>query len=609
MSKKAGDQEVFTLCLPEEFIAKSNNIIIGAFELGYHSIYQIYAIHAEIEHKAQNYPLANALCLGAAICAMEINFESVNEPFRLTIPPPRESSEIINDYTTEQLEFIECVYTHINEPLVSIRFVDLLWVYSRPRKISHAKAIIETCLHLPINQNTWKKGYGDCWERAICIAKQTKNEGSIQLIEKALLGTFKKNHHKDGLISLSLAKLIHKKHLCVEEQPFVATSLLKRIKLLASSGILAKEPPAKLDLLRRMLNEQNRQEELAEAQIIYADCLVKDGDNKCSGKYQDYIRANSCYNDAFSIYQKIPQAYKEKFDVYTKRKETKEKIKKSGIQSLEQMKVIYVEGEDFSVVRAKTCAHVSGKENIQLALLYFSGIDTFNFQEHYKTADHLIQEFPIRALAGRAYLSSDGRTVAKSPPYNSKNEKDNAVYEQAIELFSWRVNFLVKEQILPALEQILSEHRVTKNFLEFLCGQSPLVPDDRIKLMASALYCGFEYDFSNGIHLLSPQVENIVRVIFKNNKINTSHIDQSIETENCLSSLLKDDKAQDVLGEDLFFELKAVFIEPIGLNLRHDVAHGLLNDDSSNSCASVYAWWLILKLIIGSYKEMFPVKD
>jgi hypothetical protein len=62
--------DVPVLCSPEEFITKSNEIIQPTFELGYHYIHSIYRKYEQIERKAQNESLANALDLGAAICSM-----------------------------------------------------------------------------------------------------------------------------------------------------------------------------------------------------------------------------------------------------------------------------------------------------------------------------------------------------------------------------------------------------------------------------------------------------------------------------------------------------------------------------------------------------------
>ena len=40
-----------------------------------------------------------------------------------------------------------------------------------------------------------------------------------------------------------------------------------------------------------------------------------------------------------------------------------------------------------------------------------------------------------------------------------------------------------------------------------------------------------------------------------------------------------------------------------GSNLSNDVAHGLLDDQESQGYWAVYAWWLVLKLVFGGYRD------
>jgi hypothetical protein len=202
-------------------------------------------------------------------------------------------------------------------------------------------------------------------------------------------------------------------------------------------------------------------------------------------------------------------------------------------------------------------------------------------------------------------MSADGRVVAKTPSLDLKGKDDQsnqtAVRRQIFQHFSINMQLAVEGEILPALRQMLMEHRVTRDLLEALCYRSPLVPPNREKLTATALWFGFEYDFSNAIHLLCPQLEHMVRVKLKEAGAHTSNVDQDgIENENGLSTLLDLPEAESVFGKDIIFEIKAVFADTLGPNLRNEVAHGLLDDNSASSIGSIYAWWMVLRLITRS---------
>ena len=80
--------------------------------------------------------------------------------------------------------------------------------------------------------------------------------------------------------------------------------------------------------------------------------------------------------------------------------------------------------------------------------------------------------------------------------------------------------------------------------------------------------------------------------------MSTSHLDQDgIETENGLSALIDLPQVSKIFGQDLAFEIKALFCDQMGPNLRNNIAHGLFDDRQIVSPDAVYAWWLGFKLV------------
>jgi hypothetical protein len=61
-----------------------------------------------------------------------------------------------------------------------------------------------------------------------------------------------------------------------------------------------------------------------------------------------------------------------------------------------------------------------------------------------------------------------------------------------------------------------------------------------------------------------------------------------IENENGLSALMALPEAAKVFGDDLAFELEALFCDP-------------LDADACASMYSIYAWWLSLKLVLQAF--------
>ncbi|HDR1040618.1 TPA: DUF4209 domain-containing protein [Pasteurella multocida] len=253
---------------------------------------------------------------------------------------------------------------------------------------------------------------------------------------------------------------------------------------------------------------------------------------------------------------------------------------------------------DVSKLKQVAIAHVANKNDISLALGYFSGISSCNLNNILQQTEDIARKTIFQNLASYSCFSSDGRLIQEIQPLTQEN-KEQVLFQKAIHNFPMHIGFEVITSIKPAFMQLQNEYAIPKEILISLCKHSRIVPDNRVISVAEALFQGFEYNFGNAIHLLTPQVENMIRQCLKNNGVITTHTDpDGKENERSLSSLLDDEQSRKLLGDDLWFELQAVFTHPLGANLRNKVAHGLLDDGDSNSYTCIYAWWMVLRVII-----------
>jgi tetratricopeptide (TPR) repeat protein len=592
------------LCSTEEFIAKSNEIIISPFKHGYYSICSIYREHGRLEREASNEALANALDLTSAICSMMLRPNSANEPFQPFMQLEGKRSAIADDFTREQLEFIAKVFEDMNEPLVKARFADLLWLCVNPKRVGFVRTAIQNYLMLPIDPETWHYDIGDCWKRCIRLARQIRDSESIGIIEATLQSAFKKDYLESPFMHLWIAELIEGNRLCTEQHGSIAEALFEHATRCHHSGGY-REAREYLSLAERMFKAQDKEDNWLNCLVLSADCFELEGDFRCDGSSPSQMVANSSYENALQSYRKIPAAKRDELSVTAKLVSIRCKITEAGSGSLSEIGLVKTPGIDISEIIDGARKHVGGKDSLELSLLCFTGFAAPKYQALRARTIELIQQFPLSNSFGGTHMAVDGRVIAKTPALNFDGEENELVIiNKTIQSFQLDLELMVEGQIVPALNQILSEFRVTKDYLKQICYHSPIVPESREYLMASALWSGFEHDFSNGIHLLAPQVEHLVRTILKNKGVHTSNIDRyGIENENGLTTLLNHERVEEVLGEDLLFELKAVFTESVGPNLRNEVAHGLLSDQSSRAIACVYSWWMVLRLVVRSLYE------
>jgi hypothetical protein len=63
-----------------------------------------------------------------------------------------------------------------------------------------------------------------------------------------------------------------------------------------------------------------------------------------------------------------------------------------------------------------------------------------------------------------------------------------------------------------------------------------------------------------------------------------------------------------IFGLDISFDLRGILIERFGHNMRNESAHGLMPEYAFYQEASVYLWWLLMRLCWMGYRMAQPPK-
>jgi hypothetical protein len=215
-------------------------------------------------------------------------------------------------------------------------------------------------------------------------------------------------------------------------------------------------------------------------------------------------------------------------------------------------------------------------------------------------------------------MSQDGRVIAKRPGLSLSAESSDGdevtIRAEMIQNYGILIGIVVQGDIWPALEILWLEHRLHEADFVGLASQSPIVPKDRVRLFGKALFSGYDGDFVTALHLLVPQLEHLVRHHLKQSGAKTTMLDvNGIENEIGLSSLMDLPEVERIFGVNLSFEIRGLFCDPFGPNLRNELAHGLLDDEACQSIYAVYAWWFGLRLIFNMFwnatRKAMPVSD
>lgn len=561
--------------------------------------------HSKLMAEKGNENGSNLFELLAKPISMRLQPDSLSEPFLpyfIDSENGRRSTKP-EDFLEEELNFFNQILCDINEPYLKARLADLLWLISIPRNPEHAKIAIDSYITGDINGTLWS--HGECkvtFERALRLSKQIKDYERLNTIKEKLFNTFILEHIDYKFLPLSIAQLMHKLNVDDTHRVGIATLLIQKgYKFKENNDFHAAE--YYFDLASKKYQQLLDSDKRVECLIGIAECIELEADLRSRNSN---TVANSIYERAVQAYRKIPKRYRETYLVDKKVLEIRKKMTITGQASLDEMVTFETKSEDLSEHVEESIKLVKQAKNVQEGVVFFTKLYSGpNHEKLVEMANSNLNGSLLSSIFGACHRDDNGKVVAKVPAMNWADPTDPnnaiALSSQMNSLFKIQVGLTVNVQILPALRQLHKEYRLTKDLMVAICHQSPLVPDDRIYLLGHGLWLGFEEEFGIAIHLICPQIEHIVRSKLKENQITTTHLDKDgIENEYGLSTLMDLPETEQILGKSLVFELKSIFTEALGSNLRNMVAHGLLDDDNSASEEAVYAWWLTLRLVISS---------
>ena len=542
--------------------------------------------------------LKKSLLLLANICSPILNSESRNDPFQPFMTWGNKRSFLPIDLIDEEILYLSSIVDEDLPPILKARIADILWTYSKPKNKKLSEIAIENYISMDVYNDFFEPDVYVFWERAVMLAKQTKNSSLIEKIKSKLLNEIDYPSTNWDFHLLQIIEIFDNTDLDKELNHNFAEKLLEKQKEFnhEQQFHIAEQY---LELAAKLFKKAGNTENSYKSLALLSQAAENHGDYR---KNESAMVANSFYKLALQRYREIPNSYRNTLQIDQRLDTVQEKITQSGLLGTDELQLISTKEMDISKLQEHSINHVKDKQSPFESVLYFTGVSSCNFESIWKSTENNINNSPISSLFGETSVSSDGRQVSSIPPLNSNN-RDEVILKNAIKNFGIHMNLVVEGYILPALEQIQQEHLFPKEFLIQLCKFSSIVPEKREILVANALYQGFEWDFRSAIHLLAPQIENMVRQLLKRHGLVTTHTDPNgIENEMGLSSLVSIAGAREILGDDLWFELQAVFTDSLSANLRNEVGHGLLDDDTSNSLYSVYAWWMVLRLVVRNIK-------
>ncbi|TFW31755.1 DUF4209 domain-containing protein [Massilia horti] len=550
---------------------------------------------------------ARALGFMAAICSMMLTPSEKAAPFQPMLVIGGRRTMIPDDLSQADIDLLGSFCAEVKNDLLRARLADLVWMKDRRKGIGFARTAIDGYRTHPIDADTWHISGQAVWHRALQLAISigAGAENRATEIESTLLGAFDNAHGADGIEPLWYVRPLFVEKRARPEASRIAGEFerIGRERLAAGNGFAAESffQEAERWFERAHLPEKQAGV-LAMLASSYADLAEASG---------SAIARQEFITRAIATYRQVPGQYRAEHKVEETIDTLRAKLAAAGRLALGEMKLIKGPTIDLTKFVEQSMRAVTGKTPLD-ALLAFCALHPFpNRQKLYDAAKNLVSQSLVGRLFGGATLAEDGRVIARRGGADNGAEAEAAQIEaRAVKSCVELAAMTAHGMIIPALDAMQMESHLTPLDFANLAYSASFVPNDRADVVAKGLYAGYCGDYVQAIHILMPQFEHMVRVALQNvGAHTTTHDKDGIDMETGLSTLVEREQMAAVFGEDLTFTIRSIMCEQEGPNLRNAVAHGLADSGLCNGQLGVYAWWLVLRLVVWSYMAAMQGPD
>lgn len=543
---------------------------------------------------------ATALRLLADACSLMLDSDNPAQPFRpwWIDPDGHRSTPTIDNFGPDTVAFFADVVDQVKHAELRARLADIVWTCEPRGVLRFADIAIEAYMAAPLDAQGWKLGGRDAWLRAGYLALSLRRVELVETMEQRLLGVFWAEEPPEGTLVGEYAALMFRYGLAVAQHRKIAERLAELGNDLASQGAFA----AARDLLvvaADWFHRKGPADRRAELVAGIAQAWHDEANVLLVHTPPFAMAAGDALEKAIQVYRSIPRKHRPALDVDARIAALQIERQDAGERSLAELNQVMSPPTDISDMVSASIERVVGKDEVDaLHALATSWSGPKVDQVEQAARESIDRSFFKRLLGSRTTIASDGRIISKVGGRDQETDEARSLMIEMLEQFRFSRQLEVEGAIMPMLDHIAAEHQVNRDTFITLARNSRLVPPDHAQRVGKALHFGFTRDFETALQYLASEMECIARYHLKNAGAVTINTDRDgIQMEMGLSTLVRLPQMEAVFGKDLTFEIKALFCDQDGPNLRNDVAHGLIPDGGGSDIDSVYAWWFMFRLV------------
>lgn len=318
-----------------------------------------------------------------------------------------------------------------------------------------------------------------------------------------------------------------------------------------------------------------------------AESYVKDAEVR-----EEPLVKSTFYNDAIKKYKSMQSSYRDK-------KETIEKRIQDLILKIKEVnsKIKYKEFQTKFEIKKEQIDQYLSKLKSKGGDIYDIFLDDSSlfpkYKEIYQVTVDQKKQYPLQFIIPVTIYNAEEPVV--------KIVNENHIFDHKV-----RSNILMRLKIGEIMCKITFES-LNREFCSIVPDKiDDLINQEELKNIKPTLKIGFNYifgeeiDYIAGLHILTPYIEEILRLIIKK----AGKVDVILEQHETkffrgieLGGLLGDKNVEKLIGLDFQKSLKVLLIDNDQTNLRNELLHGRLSSDKIKKEETIFVAYCLLKLI------------
>jgi hypothetical protein len=525
------------------------------------------------------------------ITSMHIDNDDPNNPFKPQVVMNGKRSALLDDFNEEILAIISELIIVTTNTVIKARFADILWVAQNKYKAAQiaSEEYLNNFMSIDVSKE-WVY-HINALERGFFLAGVLGRNKELFLKYVSFCEGLIDSIASDEKTAccVRFLELLHKQRAGNFNKMAITAEQIADNNNASGNGFLVRQY---YEISSRLYRLSKKEEESQKVLIKKGYSFVTEAEAVVGRPGQGYIAAVHFLANAIECLRQN-NAPKEKID------ELHKKLREWQQLSLAEMKG-FGQNVDISEIVKSVSNGVCGK-NLLDAIFYLAlGHPLINKKELRQTTEENIKKYPIQHLFKHTTLAKDGRVVAEKPSIlNATPDVAEDVFEA--EMFSQlsRVIWPMRVQCFIDTCRVIvrDEHRPSLRDLEFLVYNNPFIPPGHEEIYLKGIHSGFYGNLDLCAHYLTPQIEESIRYVLRQNGIVTSKLDSKlIQEERRLGTLLSMPETVDIFGDGLVFELRGLLCEKHGCDLRNRLAHGFIDYKECFNYDVLLLWWLVIRL-------------